>query len=105
MPTASRPSGWSYARSCKLSVPRLEQFKACPQSEQAIRDPPVLPKSPLGAAISYCLNQGRRCACMPAMGTLTTAVNARCGGRISQLDFCRFCRAIRRRPDGPAGRP
>ena len=39
------------------SVPRLEQFKAWLESQQAARGGPVLPKSPMGQAILYALNQ------------------------------------------------
>lgn len=39
------------------SVPRLEQFKAWLESQQAARGGPVLPKSPMGQAIAYALNQ------------------------------------------------
>lgn len=40
-----------------LSVPRLAQFKAWLESQQASRGGPVLPKSPMGQAITYALNQ------------------------------------------------
>jgi len=39
------------------SVPRLEQFKAWLESQQAARGGAVLPKSPMGQAITYALNQ------------------------------------------------
>lgn len=39
------------------SVPRLEQFKAWLESQQAVRGGHVLPKSPMGQAITYALNQ------------------------------------------------
>jgi hypothetical protein len=39
------------------SVPRLDQFKAWLESQQASRGGPVLPKSPMGQAITYALNQ------------------------------------------------
>lgn len=39
------------------SVPRLEQFKAWLESQQAHRGGPVLPKSPMGQAITYAFNQ------------------------------------------------
>jgi len=39
------------------SVPRLEQFKVWLESQQAARGGPVLPKSPMGQAIVYALNQ------------------------------------------------
>jgi transposase len=41
----------------KLSGPRLEQFKAWLQSQQAEHGGPVFPKSPMGVAITYALNQ------------------------------------------------
>jgi transposase len=41
----------------ELSVPRLAQFKAYLESQQAVQGGPVLPKSPMGAAITYLLNQ------------------------------------------------
>jgi transposase len=39
------------------SILRLEQFKAWLRSQQAERGGPVLPKSPMGQAITYTLNQ------------------------------------------------
>ena len=39
------------------SVPRLAQFKTWLESQQAHRGGPVLPKSPMGQAILYALNQ------------------------------------------------
>ena len=41
----------------QLAVPRLEQFKAWLQSQQMANGGQVLPKSPMGQAISYALNQ------------------------------------------------
>jgi hypothetical protein len=41
----------------ELSVPRLAQFKAYLESQQAAHGGPVLPKSPMGSAITYLLNQ------------------------------------------------
>jgi transposase len=41
----------------ELAVPRLRQFKTWLESQQAIHGGPVLPKSPMGAAITYALNQ------------------------------------------------
>jgi hypothetical protein len=41
----------------QFAVPRLEQFKAWLQSQQAEHGGPVLPKSPMGQAITYALNQ------------------------------------------------
>jgi transposase len=40
-----------------MSVPRLAQFKAWIQSQQIANGGDVLPKSPMGAAITYALNQ------------------------------------------------
>jgi transposase len=39
------------------ALPRLQQFKAWLESQQAVRGGPVLPKSPMGEAIHYVLNQ------------------------------------------------
>jgi transposase len=39
------------------SAPRLEQFKAYLESIQAVAGGPVLPKSPMGQAITYAFNQ------------------------------------------------
>ena len=41
----------------KLAVPRLAQFKAWLEAQQAAHGGPVLPKSPMGLAIQYALNQ------------------------------------------------
>jgi hypothetical protein len=41
----------------KLAVPRLAEFRAWLESQQAERGGPVLPKSPMGQAIQYTLNQ------------------------------------------------
>lgn len=41
----------------KLALPRLEQFKAWLGGLQAAKGGPVLPKSPMGQAITYALNQ------------------------------------------------
>jgi transposase len=40
-----------------LALPRLTHFKAWLESQQAVRGGPVLPKSPMGEAITYALNQ------------------------------------------------
>jgi len=40
-----------------LAVPRLAQFKAWLESQQTEHGGPVLPKSPMGQAIQYALNQ------------------------------------------------
>lgn len=41
----------------KLALPRLAQFRAWLESQQAQRGGPLLPKSPMGQAIQYALNQ------------------------------------------------
>jgi hypothetical protein len=41
----------------ELAVPRLAQFREWLESQQAERGGPVLPKSPMGQAIQYALNQ------------------------------------------------
>jgi transposase len=41
----------------ELAVPRLAEFRAWLQSQQAQHGGPVLPKSPLGEAITYAFNQ------------------------------------------------
>ena len=41
----------------ELAVPRLAEFRAWLESHQAERGGPVLPKSPMGQAIQYALNQ------------------------------------------------
>lgn len=41
----------------ELAVPRLQQFQAWLQAQQAQHGSPVLPKSPLGEAITYAFNQ------------------------------------------------
>jgi transposase len=41
----------------KLSAPRLEEFKTWLEGLQAANGGPVLPKSPMGQAITYALNQ------------------------------------------------
>ena len=40
-----------------LAVPRLEQFRAWLEAQQAVNGGGVLPKSPIGQAITYALNQ------------------------------------------------
>ncbi len=39
------------------AVPRLQEFRAWLESRQAAHGGPVLPKSPMGAAITYAFNQ------------------------------------------------
>ena len=48
------------------SLPRLEQFKTWLHAQQAERGGPVLPKSPMGQAITYTMNQWE------ALGVYTT---------------------------------
>ena len=58
------------------SVPRLEQFKAWLESQQAARGGPVLPKSPMGQAITYALNQWDALCVYTADGNLAIDNNA-----------------------------
>ena len=44
----------------KQAVPRLTQFRAWLESQQVERGGPLLPKSPMGQATRYTLNQGRQ---------------------------------------------
>jgi transposase len=46
-----------YALRQEFAVPRLASFKKWLESQQAERGGPVLPKSPMGQAITYALNQ------------------------------------------------
>ena len=41
----------------ELAVPRLAQFKTWLESQQAVNGGPILPKSPMGQAITYAMNQ------------------------------------------------
>jgi hypothetical protein len=54
----------------KLAVPRLEQFKKWLESLQATGGGPVLPKSPMGQAITYALNQWQALTVYTTDGTL-----------------------------------
>jgi len=55
---AHRPlSAFRYSLRQELAVPRLQQFRDWLQSQQAQHGGPVLPKSPLGEAITYAFNQ------------------------------------------------
>jgi transposase len=57
-PAARRPlSAFRLALRQERTVPRLQQFRAWLQSQQAQQGGPVLPKSPLGEAITYAFNQ------------------------------------------------
>ncbi len=60
-PAAHRPlSAFRLALRQELAVPRLQQFHAWLQSQQAQHGGPVLPKSPLGEALTYTFNQWAR---------------------------------------------
>jgi transposase len=57
-PAAKRPrSAFRLALRQELAVPRLQQFRLWLESQQAQHGGPVLPKSPLGEAITYTFNQ------------------------------------------------
>lgn len=58
------------------AVPRLQQFKTWLQSQQAERDGPVLPKSPMGQAITYALNQWEALCVYTTDGDLAIDNNA-----------------------------
>jgi len=58
------------------SVARLEQFKAWLDSQQASRGGHVLPKSPMGQAITYALNQWEALCVYAADGDLAIDNNA-----------------------------
>jgi len=57
-------------------VPRLEQFRAWLQSQQAERGGPVLPRSPMGQAITYTLNQWEALCTFTTDGDLAIDNNA-----------------------------
>lgn len=57
-PAAQRPlSAFRLALRQELAVPRLAQFRTWLEAQQAQHGGPVLPKSPLGEAITYSFNQ------------------------------------------------
>lgn len=58
------------------SVPRLAQFKAWLESQQASGGGPVLPKSPMGQAMTYALNQWEALCVYAADGDLAIDNNA-----------------------------
>lgn len=58
------------------AVPRLQQFKTWLQSQQAERGGPVLPKSPMGQAITYALNQWEALCVYTTDGDLAIDNNA-----------------------------
>lgn len=60
----------------KLAVPRMEQFKAWLEGLQAARGGPVLPKSPMGQAITYALNQWKALCVYTTHGGLNIDNNA-----------------------------
>ena len=60
----------------KLAVPRLAQFRTWLESQQAQRGGPVLPKSPMGQAIQYTLNQWDALCVYTADGQLNIDHNA-----------------------------
>jgi len=60
----------------ELSRPRLAAFKAWLESRQAQQGGPVLPKSPMGQAISYCLNQWEALCVYTTDGDLAIDNNA-----------------------------
>jgi transposase len=58
------------------AIPRLEQFKTWLQSQQAQLGGPVLPKSPMGQAIAYALNQWEALCVYATNGRLAIDNNA-----------------------------
>ncbi len=60
----------------KLAIPRLEQFKAWLASQQAEHGGRVLPKSPMGQAIQYALNQWNALCVYTTDGRLAIDNNA-----------------------------
>ncbi|HEX9782893.1 MAG TPA: IS66 family transposase [Opitutaceae bacterium] len=58
------------------AVPRLARFKAWLESQQADRGGPVLPKSPMGQAIQYALNQWEALCVYTTDGRLAIDNNA-----------------------------
>jgi transposase len=60
LPAAKAPrtrAAIRYALRQERAVPRLQQFRTWLQSQQAQHGGPVLPRSPLGEAITYTFNQ------------------------------------------------
>lgn len=75
--TDNRPlSAIRHALRQERAVPRLEQFKAWLQSVQAEHGGPVLPKSPMGQAITYALNQWEALCVYTTDGDLAIDNNA-----------------------------
>ena len=60
----------------ELAMPRLRQFKTWLLSQQAEHGGPVLPKSPIGQAIQYALNQWDALCVYPTDGRLDIDNNA-----------------------------
>jgi transposase len=60
----------------KLAVPRLEEFKAWLEGLQATNGGPVLPKSPIGQAITYAMNQWKALKVYTTDGDLSIDNNA-----------------------------
>jgi len=60
----------------KLAVPRLAQFRGWLKSQQAEHGGPVLPKSPMGQAIQYALNQWEALCVYTTDGRLAIDNNA-----------------------------
>ncbi len=60
----------------ELALPRLQEFKRWLESQQASRGGPVLPKSPMGQAITYALNQWDALCVYTSDGNLAIDNNA-----------------------------
>lgn len=60
----------------ELAVPRLAQFKTWLESQQAEHGGPVLPKSPMGQAITYAMNQWEALCVYTTDGRLNIDNNA-----------------------------
>jgi len=65
-----------YALRQEFAVPRLQKFKEWLESQQAERGGPVLPKSPMGQAITYALNQWEALCVYTTNGDLAIDNNA-----------------------------
>ena len=75
---AKRPlAAFRLALRQELAVPRLQQFRVWLQSQQAQQGGPVLPKSPLGEAITYAFNQWDALTVYTSDGDLAIDNNAR----------------------------
>jgi hypothetical protein len=60
----------------ELAVPRLAQFKTWLESQQAANGGPILPKSPMGQAITYAMNQWEALCVYSTDGRLNIDNNA-----------------------------